>query len=265
MAKYDGFMLLTDLDGTFTSVNPDGSTKAYVSDENCEAVHEFMAQGGIFTYATGRRPDYIKEYLFPYVKPNAPMIIANGAAIYDFEADRTIKEFLLPEETLKAPYLAYEECRNLLDEVYMVARDEEFFLDFDDENYLSKWEDIRKNVKNWYKFVFKGKDAEKTLLFKKYLEEKYSDICSLPRSWETGQELLFIKATKGECAKILKNMYKGVHTLICVGDYENDTSMIEVAEKGYAVENALESVKNSADFVTVSNNESAIAKIIAEI
>ncbi|MBR0360470.1 MAG: HAD hydrolase family protein, partial [Clostridia bacterium] len=52
---------------------------------------------------------------------------------------------------------------------------------------------------------------------------------------------------------------------ICVGDYENDISMIEVADKGYAVSNAIEPVLKAADYVTVSNTESAIAKIISEI
>ncbi len=270
MAKYDGFMLLTDLDGTFTSTPPstpnaDGNDGVYVSRENCEAVSEFIANGGIFTYATGRRPDYIKEKLFCFVKPNAPMIISNGAAIFDFEKNEPIERISLPEKAVAVPLEAYHEWKNQLECVWLVAEDEEFCIDYSDCDCEEKLKNILSLDKIWYKYVFVGNDEESTLAFQKYLTERYADVCSLPRSWPTGQEILNVNATKGECAKLLKKLYPDVHTLICVGDYENDISMIELADKGYAVGNALESVKNAADFVTVSNNDSAIAKIIAEI
>ncbi len=270
MAKYDGFMLLTDLDGTFTSTPPsnpkkDGDDGVYVSEENCKAVCEFILHGGIFTYATGRRSDYIKEKLFSFAKPNAPMIISNGAAIYDIEKDEPTERFPLPEKAVNVPLNVFEDWKNRLDCVWLVAEDEEFCITYSDDDCEDRLKEILSLNKIWYKHVFVGKDEESTLDFQKYLIERYSDVCSLPRSWPTGQEILAKNATKGECAKILKAMYPNIHTLICVGDYENDISMIEVADKGYAVENAIESVKNAADFVTSNNNNSAIAKIIEEI
>ena len=52
---------------------------------------------------------------------------------------------------------------------------------------------------------------------------------------------------------------------IAVGDNENDISMIKEAQVGIAVGNAVETVKAAADIVTVTNNESAIAKIIYDV
>lgn len=263
MGKYEGYMICTDLDGTFTQLSE--NQEVYISKENIDAVESFKSGGGIFTISTGRRPNYIKENIFPFVKPNAPMITVNGASIYDWEKDKILKSVFLPADVLEAPLIAYQKFRDSLEEVYIIAEREEFCLQFSEENFKEIFKSIIGRYENWYKFVFRGIDEEKTVLFQDFLKGLYSDCCSLPRSWQTGQEILSINATKGKRAKELKEMYPDVHTLICVGDYENDISMIEVADKGYAVSNAIESVLKAADYITVANTEGAIAKIIEEI
>ena len=52
---------------------------------------------------------------------------------------------------------------------------------------------------------------------------------------------------------------------IAVGDYYNDISMIKAAGAGFAVANAVDEVKAVADYITVSNNESAIAAIVNKL
>lgn len=265
MGKYDGYMICTDLDGTFTEPSKDGSDRPYISRENLDAVEFFKSEGGLFTFSTGRRPGYIKENIFPFVTPNAPMITVNGASIYDQDTDRILKSVFLPGEVLDTPLEAFEKFGDSLEEVFIIAETEEFNLQFAEDNFCEKFKKIIALHEDWYKFVFRGVNEEETIRFQKFLTEKYSHICSLPRSWQTGQEILALNATKGERVIELKRMYPDVHTLICVGDYENDISMIEVADKGYAVSNAIEPVLKTADYVTVSNTESAIAKIISEI
>lgn len=265
MGKYTGYMLCTDLDGTFTEPPRDDTEEVYISKENCEAVEEFKAHGGIFTFSTGRRPGYIREKIFPFVTPNAPMITVNGASIYDWENDKVLKSVFLPESVLDVPFEAYEKFGNSLEEVFVIAETEEFSFEFSEKNFRKKLRKIFSLHENWYKFVFRGVNEKETVKFQNFLKTKYSDICSLPRSWQTGQEILALNATKGERALELKRMYPHVHTLICVGDYENDISMIEVADKGYAVSNATDEVLRVADAVTVANTEAAIAKIISEI
>ena len=48
------------------------------------------------------------------------------------------------------------------------------------------------------------------------------------------------------------------------GDSENDIPMLEAAGCGVAMENAEDAVKNSADRITLSNNEDGIAYAIKE-
>ena len=258
-------MICTDLDGTFTMPSPSGRDEAYVSKDNCEAIKYFQAEGGIFTFSTGRRPWYIKESIFPFAVPNAPMITVNGASIYDHRTDKILRSVFMPQNVLSAPLVAYENFKDVLEEVYAVAETEEFCLSYREENFEENFKNIISLHKDWYKFVFRCVDEESTLAFQEFLKGRYSENCDLPRSWPTGQEILHINATKGERALELKNMFPQVHTLICVGDFENDISMIKVADKGYAVANSIRQVIEAADFVTVANTESAIAKIISEI
>lgn len=91
---------------------------------------------------------------------------------------------------------------------------------------------------------------------------------SFTQSWPAGLEMNTLSGGKGNAVKKLREMLGGrevIHTVVCVGDYENDISMIEYADIGYAVENAIDSVKAAADRITVSNREHAIARIIAEL
>ena len=265
MGKYEGYMICTDLDGTLTEPPEDGSDNVYISKENCEAIEEFKAGGGLFTFSTGRRPFYIREKIFPFVTPNIPMITVNGASIYDHVNDKILKSVFLPRSVLGVPLEAFEIFRNSLEEVYVIAETEEFCLQFSEENFEEKFRKIISLHEDWYKFVFRGVNEKETLEFQSFLKEKYSHCCYLPRSWQTGQEVLALTATKGERALELKRMFPSVHTLICVGDHENDIPMIEKADKGYAVATAIPSVLEKADFITAANTEAAIAKIISEI
>ena len=49
---------------------------------------------------------------------------------------------------------------------------------------------------------------------------------------------------------------------IAIGDYDNDVAMIRTAGLGCAVANASAAAKEAADYITVSNDEDAIAVLI---
>ncbi|MDE7257223.1 MAG: HAD hydrolase family protein, partial [Clostridia bacterium] len=69
--------------------------------------------------------------------------------------------------------------------------------------------------------------------------------------------------TKGAAVKFLSAHY-GVPVEKCcaVGDNLNDLPMIEAAGVGVAVGNAVDGLKAAADYVTVTNDEGAVAKVI---
>ena len=79
-------------------------------------------------------------------------------------------------------------------------------------------------------------------------------------------EILPKGASKGDLlCKMSELLNIDIKKTIAVGDYNNDVSMIKAAGLGFAVENAVDEVKEVADYITVGNNEHAIANIIENI
>lgn len=62
--------------------------------------------------------------------------------------------------------------------------------------------------------------------------------------------------------KLLNSMGLTADSMICCGDGYNDISMIEYAGLGVAMKNAQPVVKDSADFITKSNDEDGILHVI---
>ena len=68
---------------------------------------------------------------------------------------------------------------------------------------------------------------------------------------------------KGEAIKFLANYYNiDISEVIAVGDDENDISMIMAAGLGVAMGNARSCVKEVADYITLSNEENGVGKVI---
>ncbi len=69
--------------------------------------------------------------------------------------------------------------------------------------------------------------------------------------------------SKGNAVKVLANYY-GIDSeqVICIGDSENDLSMIKYAGLGIAMGNADENVKEAAKYITDNNNCDGVAKAI---
>ncbi len=107
MAKFDGVLFVTDYDDTLYDLT------LSVSEENRAAIRYFIENGGRFSIATGRAyttftPQIEKEHLLF----NAPVVLSNGAAIYDYQAERYIERTLLHED---APARLLELCRRFPD------------------------------------------------------------------------------------------------------------------------------------------------------
>jgi hydroxymethylpyrimidine pyrophosphatase-like HAD family hydrolase len=101
-------------------------------------------------------------------------------------------------------------------------------------------------------------------------DEAYRDICALfapdyevTRSSLKGVEIQSRGINKASAALKIKEL-TGSRLLVCVGDFENDISMVKAADIGYAVENACEPLKAVADRMTVHCKDGALAAIIAE-
>ena len=76
-------------------------------------------------------------------------------------------------------------------------------------------------------------------------------------------EIVPTGVSKGNSLKqLIQKLGIAQEDIIAIGDDENDISMIKFAGLGVAMENAKEIVKKVADYITVTNEENGVGKII---
>ena len=95
------------------------------------------------------------------------------------------------------------------------------------------------------------------------LAEKFGNVLSVYRSTDYFIEIVPKGIDKAASIKVLIDKLNIPHenTIAC-GDGFNDLSMIKYAAVGVAMENAVDAVKENADYITASNNDDGIAKVV---
>ena len=75
-----------------------------------------------------------------------------------------------------------------------------------------------------------------------------------------------IKFLRGGAVKAVCE-YFGIEAdeIITIGDGENDLSMFEQTPNSVAMENALPMIKKKARYVTASNDDDGVAKVLAKL
>lgn len=257
MGKFDGYLLLSDIDGTLTD------SKGKLSEKNAEAIKYFQSEGGLFTVATGRFPDFIDGFS-DAVRPNTYIIGINGTVIYDQWEKKDLVTRGLDDSFIPFIHSAIDNNPEI-ERIFISHRHDNIFIPRSDFGSID--EIIASYDHTWYRILLELK-AEHTPHVHDWLIENYGDSFSINCSWCCGIEIHAKNSGKGtmltELAKIVYPNGEKKKT-IAIGDYENDLSMLVSADIGYAVANAAECAKNAADRITVSNNENALAAIIYEL
>ena len=266
MKKFDGLLFCTDLDGTLYDSNK------VVSERNLQAIEYFKAEGGLFTFITGRVPITSAE-MCEIIKPNAPYGCINGGGIYDAVKGKYLWNVFLPEEVME---LVRVVDKNLPEVGIQFNTEKEIYFNKDNAamvrfreitgvpNISCHYEDVEEPV---LKVVFAHHDPSQIEKLKELLaSQPNAKFVDFIHSEKTLYEILPKGISKGAVlCKMADFVGIDQNKTIAVGDYYNDISMIKTAKCGIAVANAVDEVKAVADYVTVSNNEDAIAVIIEGI
>ncbi len=250
MGKYTGILLMSDFDGTLYA---DGA----VSRENCEAIRRFQAEGGLFSLCSGRPPKWLSQWADCFV-PNTWSVMLNGTLFCDMSAGVTAFDKTLGDDVI-----------DFANEIRVACPKLDFirFHDRDTHRDMPPDAPIAPSAlpSPLYKLIFHA-PAELSDKYTDYIKKAAEGRYLVARSWINGIELQIKGSGKGDAVGKFKGLLgERAATVVAVGDYENDIDMIRAADIGYAVENALPSVKDSADRITVSCRDSAIAKIIGEL
>ena len=122
MGRFDGVLLASDFDNTLIYTEEalrSGAPVPSLSPRNREALEWFMAEGGRFTVATGRALAAFVNYAGG-VPMNAPAVICNGAAIYDFQKKEYLDYALLDEDARRRGQIILDRFPPLAVEAYHI-------------------------------------------------------------------------------------------------------------------------------------------------
>lgn len=265
MGKFDGILICADLDDTLLTDDKK------VSEENKKSIEYFKREGGLFTFATGRVPMGMKPIL-AQIEPNAPVLCYNGAGIYDIKRQKLLWSLYLGDEMKDLcdfvnkgfASAGIEICTD--EKVYFIkenniTRHHQEMENFPDNN--ASLEDVTEPVKKIL-FMVESEEIEE---LKDFIQKSpYADKFTFMQSSPWYYEALPLNADKGtalcELGKILNIPREHI---VAMGDNENDIPLVKKAGVGIAVLNAVDGVKDAADYITVDNNSDAVAAVIRGI
>jgi Cof subfamily protein (haloacid dehalogenase superfamily) len=253
-------LLVSDMDGTLLD------SDSLVSNENHNALVDYVAVGGQFTVATGRMRSAVARYL-PRIPMNHPAILYNGSMIYDFAKEKILWKLSLPDEAKEIvrqimgefPEAALEIYHG--DELYFVGENAETDEHKLREEFSPHCVSLDEVPLPWIKAIIAW-EPKKLAQVEKWLKGKklnfrftYSEPCFI--------ELLNNDATKGTAlVELAKITGFDIRNVIAVGDNLNDMEMIASAGTGIAVANAHPELKRIADICGPENNDNAVARIV---
>ena len=230
----------------------------------------FIQNGGYFSISTGRALPAFARYAKD-LPCNAPCVIANGAAIYDFNKDCYVETAFLDADIYDHVDALLARFPGLCFEIY---HDDRRIHVLHPNDYTHNHEHLTRakteEVKDFrevdlpiIKLLF---EEEKPLL------EQVRDFI-VSRDWGKRYELIFSSdhlleltrrgATKGgmilKLAKLLGVARKDIY---CIGDHNNDIPMLEVSEIGFAPENAIPEVKEWGAHIVCHCKDGALADVV---
>lgn len=261
-------ILFTDLDGTLLN------DQKQISAINRRAIAEALDKGHKITIATGRplQSGIVSARELGLDQAGCYMIAYNGAVIYDFSKEQICSEKFMTRSQLKYLFTEGEkagiyvqtysdtaiwtnkECKEL--QFYSKASGMPYEIH---ENVAEELNELPHKI-----LMVELENSQRLLEFQQQHSEWEKKNCLSIFSTEEYLEYCPFGATKGEGVCFLAQRFGiNIEDTIAIGDERNDISMIESAGIGVAMKNAKECVKESADVITVAdNNHDGVAEII---
>lgn len=264
--------IFIDIDGTLLNSKREITTNTKVAIEKC------IKKGIKVILASGRSRAITLEY--QQLAGASPYIISsNGADVYDIEKDIEICSTPVDKETVNKIFNFSQQNSYKININYNfeLVMNKMFYPDEKDN---VKTEEEIYNIINKEKIVqcvVANKDIEKMIKFKQYLKEslfgvkieneskKLKDM-NLKPSNHYYCDITSLGAAKGSAIKKLcKYLDIEKSEIIVIGDGENDVSMFELTDNSVAMGNATVEVKEKANYITSSNDEDGVAKVLEKV
>lgn len=272
--KNSNMLFVTGLDGTL--IDKCGKITSYSKVK----LNQLISRGALFTVATSRTPATVRTML-EGVEINLPIIVMNGAALYDMNERHYMDCKYIDSETSFKIIRQFEKCNcncfihtikndilhiyygefnNSIDKKFY---DERKFLPMHNYIYGNIPEnretlyfvaiDKLENIKNIYDSIKEVDIFEKiSMVYYKYLNNAGYYILQICSS----------EASKYRGTKTIQEITSSDFT-VTFGDDINDKSIIENADCSYAVEDAVDEIKTKAyDVIGTCKDDSVVKTII---
>lgn len=259
-------VIVLDLDGTLTN------SKKEITKRTKEALLKAQEQGVKVVLASGRPTQGIVALAdeLELETYGGYILSFNGARIIDYKTKEIVFQQTLPTEWIPT----------LID---LAKQYEIEFLTYEDDSILasditSQYVEIESRINKMNVRQMKNPTEEITFEIPKILmvgdgdymatvepkvQEATKGVLSVYRSEPYFLEVMpkgVDKATS--LARLLEELKLTKEEMIACGDGFNDLSMIQFAGLGVAMENAQPIVKEHADYITTSNDEDGVAKVV---
>lgn len=245
MTDFSDVLLVSDFDRTLTA--PDST----VPGKNLKAIRRFMERGGHFTVGTGRSAPMFRPY-WQSIPTNAPLILYNGAALYDYELRELSGAVWMSGGRELLHYLN----RNFPDLLLEIQGEEAHYLIGDSplreafyraQGVAYRSIPLSQAPERYHKLALFGsfRSLDVGQFFSGTPEEdaRFSECCRrIMQDWPELRadraamrivDLQDRRAGKGAAARALAERL-GCGTLVCVGDAMNDASMLLEADLAFA-------------------------------
>ncbi len=258
--------MVSDLDGTLLC------TDKSISVRNLEAIAHFEAEGGLFTFVTGRPPIAMTPVL-EQLSPKIPFGCLNGGGVYDHHKECFVERTLISRDVFslvkyaenRFPTVGFEFVTFETSYLYRSNEVTEELKRFErlPDNYVDSF-DIPGTL---CKVLIADKSERMPALMKAMREHPDYDKYTMLRTAAEYYEIMPKGCHKGKSVEALAKYLKiDMAKTIAVGDNSNDAEMLSVAGLGIAVANASEDAKTAADVtLSVTCDENAIANIIERL
>ncbi len=259
-------IIVSDLDGTLLPPSK------IPLERDLAAIRRFEAAGGRFAIATGRTIQAAIRYQ-EMLGLQSPMIVYNGAAIYDSVQDKVLFSECLPPDAIEMTRTIMDACPEVGVEVlraetaYVVRNTEweqhHIALCGVDPVYCTL-DEIPKD--GWLKVLFAMSPAEIPPFIEKVAEMGYSHVDFI-QSADIFYEMLPKHVTKGSALAPYRRLVgMGDAVIVAVGDYDNDLDLLRQADFSAAPANAVEIVRQTASLVLNRTcEEGAMEELISQI
>lgn len=251
------------MDGTLLN------SEKQITDIDRAAIEKFTSLGGKFTVATGRTIQSFEQYR-SMIELNYPLIMYNGAAIYDYKQEKILFVQPLPPEAKAIAQELIDLMPDIGGEV-LKADGTYVYRNNDYQKLHTKLCNIVPNFAElseieeggWLKVLF-AMCPEDLEYIQVLVKQNGYDSVEFVKSSEMFYEMLPKGVSKGSALNEYRKLPKMEDfTFVSIGDFDNDIEMIKQADVGACPANAEDSVKSVADIVLSRSCENgAVAELI---